>query len=69
MSEVTRKGVKGIKNQVTSSHKPSPLSNFHIKHAEQMDAMKAGDFSEAELEQTKAMLINQLLESVDVARE
>ena len=34
---------------------------------EQMDAMKAGDFSEAELEQTKAMLINQLLESVDVA--
>ncbi|KMK77275.1 EF-P 5-aminopentanol modification-associated protein YfmF [Alkalihalobacillus pseudalcaliphilus] len=35
---------------------------------EQMDAMKAGDFSEAELEQTKAMLINQLLESVDVAR-
>ncbi|KGA98538.1 zinc protease [Alkalihalobacillus alcalophilus ATCC 27647 = CGMCC 1.3604] len=35
---------------------------------EQMDAMKKGDFTEAEIEQTKAMLINQLLESVDVAR-
>ncbi|KYG34999.1 EF-P 5-aminopentanol modification-associated protein YfmF [Alkalihalobacillus trypoxylicola] len=35
---------------------------------EQMKAMKEGQFSEAEMEQTKAMLINQLLESIDVAR-
>lgn len=34
---------------------------------EQMEAMKQGEFTEAELEQTKAMLKNQLLETSDVA--
>ncbi|MDT8858964.1 insulinase family protein [Alkalihalobacillus sp. MEB130] len=35
---------------------------------EQFEAMKQGDFTEAEVEQTKAMLKNQLLETADVAR-
>jgi predicted Zn-dependent peptidase len=35
---------------------------------EQFDAMKSGDFTDAELDQTKAMLKNQILETADVAR-
>ncbi|WP_100373146.1 EF-P 5-aminopentanol modification-associated protein YfmF [Bacillus sp. FJAT-45037] len=35
---------------------------------EQHEAMRTGDFTEAELNQTKAMLKNQLLETSDVAR-
>lgn len=35
---------------------------------EQMDAMKKGDFTDQELEQTKAVIKNQLLETVDTAR-
>ncbi len=35
---------------------------------EQFDAMKKGDFTDAEVEQTKAMLKNQILETADVAR-
>ncbi len=35
---------------------------------EQLEAMRNGDFSEQELEQTKAMLKNQILETADVAR-
>jgi predicted Zn-dependent peptidase len=35
---------------------------------EQMDAMKKGDFSDQELEQTKAVIQNQMLETVDTAR-
>ncbi|GAE24321.1 Zinc protease [Halalkalibacter wakoensis JCM 9140] len=35
---------------------------------EQFEAMKQGDFTEAEVEQTKAMLKNQVLETADVAR-
>jgi predicted Zn-dependent peptidase len=35
---------------------------------EQMDAMKNGDFSEQEIEQTKAVIKNQLLETADTAR-
>ncbi|WP_332690647.1 EF-P 5-aminopentanol modification-associated protein YfmF [Halalkalibacter lacteus] len=35
---------------------------------EQFEAMKQGDFTDAEVEQTKAMLKNQLLETADVAR-
>ncbi len=35
---------------------------------EQFEAMKKGDFTEAEVEQTKAMLKNQILETADVAR-
>ncbi|MDV2885213.1 pitrilysin family protein [Alkalihalophilus pseudofirmus] len=35
---------------------------------EQLEAMCSGDFTEAELNQTKAMLKNQLLETSDVAR-
>ncbi len=35
---------------------------------EQFEAMKQGEFTEAEVEQTKAMLKNQLLETADVAR-
>ncbi|NMD69541.1 insulinase family protein [Bacillus sp. DNRA2] len=35
---------------------------------EQMQAMKNGDFSDAELEQTKAVIKNQLLETIDTAR-
>lgn len=35
---------------------------------EQLDAMKQGDFTEAEVEQTKAMIKNQILETSDVAR-
>lgn len=35
---------------------------------DQMEAMKAGDFSEADLEQTKAVFKNQLLETMDVPR-
>ena len=36
--------------------------------AEQMDAMKKGDFTEAELEQTKAVIVNQILETIDTNR-
>ncbi|RHW36376.1 insulinase family protein [Neobacillus notoginsengisoli] len=36
--------------------------------AEQMDAMKNGDFTEAEMEQTKAVIVNQLLETIDTNR-
>ncbi len=35
---------------------------------EQMEAMKKGDFDTKEIEQTKAMIKNQLLETVDVAK-
>lgn len=35
---------------------------------EQMDAMKQGNFSEEEIEQTKAMIKNQLLETIDTSR-
>ncbi|WP_372459114.1 EF-P 5-aminopentanol modification-associated protein YfmF [Alkalihalobacillus deserti] len=35
---------------------------------EQFEAMKKGDFTDAEVEQTKAMLKNQILETADVAR-
>ncbi|MGE8204016.1 EF-P 5-aminopentanol modification-associated protein YfmF [Heyndrickxia sp. NPDC080065] len=35
---------------------------------EQMDAMKKGDFSEQEIEQTKAVINNQLLETTDTSR-
>ncbi|WP_368504102.1 M16 family metallopeptidase [Alkalihalophilus sp. As8PL] len=35
---------------------------------EQLDAMRDGDFTDAELDQTKAMLKNQVLETSDVAR-
>lgn len=36
--------------------------------AEQMDAMKKGDFTDAELEQTKAVIVNQILETIDTNR-
>lgn len=35
---------------------------------EQMDAMKKGDFTDQELEQTKAVIQNQMLETIDTAR-
>ncbi len=35
---------------------------------EQMEAMKAGDFTEQEIEQTKAVIANQMLETLDTAR-
>lgn len=35
---------------------------------EQMDAMKKGDFTNTELEQTKAVIQNQMLETIDTAR-
>lgn len=35
---------------------------------EQMDAMKQGDFTDEEIEQTKAVVKNQMLETIDVAR-
>ncbi|PLR77701.1 peptidase M16 [Bacillus sp. V3-13] len=35
---------------------------------EQMEAMKNGDFTENEIEQTKAVTINQMLETIDTAR-
>jgi len=35
---------------------------------EQMEAMKSGDFSEEEIEQTKAVIKNQMLETLDTAR-
>src|SRR5699024_5653345 len=35
---------------------------------EQMDAMKKGDFTEKELEETKDLLVNQLLETMDSSR-
>ncbi|RDU38609.1 insulinase family protein [Neobacillus piezotolerans] len=35
---------------------------------EQMEAMKKGDFSDEELEQTKAVIVNQLLETIDTNR-
>ena len=35
---------------------------------EQMDVMKTGDFTEQEIEQTKAVIQNQFLETVDSAR-
>jgi predicted Zn-dependent peptidase len=35
---------------------------------EQMEAMKAGDFTEQEIEQTKAVIENQMLETMDTAR-
>lgn len=35
---------------------------------EQMDAMKKGDFSDQEIEQTKAVINNQLLETTDTSR-
>jgi predicted Zn-dependent peptidase len=35
---------------------------------EQMEAMKAGDFTEQEIEQTKAVIENQMLETLDTAR-
>jgi predicted Zn-dependent peptidase len=35
---------------------------------EQMDAMKKGDFTDAELEQTKAVIQNQMLETIDTSR-
>lgn len=35
---------------------------------EQMDAMKKGDFSDQELQQTKAVIQNQILETIDTSR-
>jgi len=35
---------------------------------EQMDAMKKGDFTDQELEQTKAVIKNQIMETIDTAR-
>jgi predicted Zn-dependent peptidase len=35
---------------------------------EQMEAMKSGDFSEEEIQQTKAVIENQMLETLDTAR-
>ncbi|ALC90953.1 zinc protease [Bacillus sp. FJAT-18017] len=35
---------------------------------EQMDEMKKGNFTDAELEQTKAVIVNQLLETIDTNR-
>ncbi|XJZ28561.1 EF-P 5-aminopentanol modification-associated protein YfmF [Bacillota bacterium Lsc_1132] len=35
---------------------------------EQMEAMKKGDFTDTELEQTKAVIQNQMLETIDTAR-
>ena len=35
---------------------------------EQMDAMKKGDFTDQELEQTKAVIQNQMLETIDTSR-
>ncbi|WP_174735072.1 EF-P 5-aminopentanol modification-associated protein YfmF [Mesobacillus harenae] len=35
---------------------------------EQMEAMKAGDFTDNEIEQTKAVIENQILETIDTAR-
>jgi predicted Zn-dependent peptidase len=35
---------------------------------EQMDAMKKGDFTDQDLEQTKAVINNQMLETIDTAR-
>ena len=35
---------------------------------EQMEAMKRGDFSEQEIVQTKAIIKNQLLETIDTSR-
>lgn len=51
----------------------SGIENENYKQAieiiyEQMNAMKNGDFSEEELAQTKAVIKNQLLETIDVSR-
>ena len=35
---------------------------------EQMEAMKKGDFTDEELEQTKAVIQNQILETIDTSR-
>jgi predicted Zn-dependent peptidase len=35
---------------------------------EQMDAMRSGDFTDEEIEQTKAVIENQMLETLDTAR-
>jgi len=35
---------------------------------EQMQAMQSGDFTDQEIEQTKAVIRNQLLETIDTAR-
>lgn len=35
--------------------------------AEQLEAMRSGDFSETDIEETKAMLVNQILETMDSA--
>ena len=49
------------------------IENANYKQAidiinEQMKEMKQGNFSEEELEQTKAVIKNQLLETIDVSR-
>ena len=51
----------------------SGIENANYKQAvdiikEQFALMKQGDFTEEELQQTKAVVKNQLLETIDVAR-
>ncbi|WP_163103303.1 EF-P 5-aminopentanol modification-associated protein YfmF [Peribacillus alkalitolerans] len=60
----SHKGLLLVMSGIDNNNYDQAVSIIH----EQMDAMKKGDFSEDELAQTKAVIKNQLLETIDVAR-
>jgi predicted Zn-dependent peptidase len=60
----SHKGIMMVMSGIDFSHYDQAVGIIH----EQMEAMRKGDFTEQELEQTKAVIENQLLETVDTSR-
>ncbi|RLQ95680.1 EF-P 5-aminopentanol modification-associated protein YfmF [Falsibacillus albus] len=60
----SHKGLLMVMSGIDNNNYDQAVKIIH----EQMDAMKKGDFTEQEIEQTKAVIRNQLLETIDTAR-
>jgi predicted Zn-dependent peptidase len=60
----SHKGIMMVMSGIEFSNYDQAIGIIH----EQMEAMKKGDFTEEELNQTKAVIENQLLETIDTSR-
>lgn len=60
----SHKGLMMVMSGIDSKNYDKAVGIIH----EQMEAMKKGDFTEQELEQTKAVIQNQILETLDTAK-
>ena len=60
----SHKGLMMVMSGIDNKNYDQAVSIIH----DQMEAMKQGDFTEEELDQTKAVIKNQLLETIDTSR-